>query len=92
MANFADGKLLENRVLVELDNGETNVGVMIAHNFRSYRKLMTPGTKPPPPEEPTEPVYHTHIVFVESMATEVTIGGNTYYAMHKNAIVGYFED
>lgn len=92
MANFADGELLENRILVELDDGETNVGVMIAHNLRSYRRLMTPGTNPPPPEEPTEDVYHTHIVFIESMTTEVTIGGNTYLAMHKNAIVGYITD
>ena len=85
--------LLPFRVLVTLDEGKTNMGVIVEHNLMSYPGLITQPEPPEDPEEPmSEPVIHNHIAFLENGAEEVTIGGDSFVVMHMHNILAYLED
>lgn len=80
-------------MLVTLDEGKTNMGVIVEHNLMSYPGLITQPEIPEDPEEPMgEPVVHSHIAFLENGAEEVTIGGNPFVVMHMHNILAYLED
>ena len=84
--------LLSYRVLVLVDDGSENTGVIVEHKFRGYRGLLE---RPAPLENDDDligpDIFHSHIVFVKEMASEVEIDGIAYLAMHQRAIMGYLD-
>ncbi len=83
-------ELMKGRLLVLLDEGKDDRGVVFQSNLGGYCGLVVPGD---PPEDPMPPAEsYSHIIFVKEMATEVEIDDVSYQAMHRNAIVGVIPD
>ncbi len=90
-------KLLSGRLLVTLDEGKENVGVIFRHECQGDRSLMIPrevvdvpvGAESPPvaPEQ-----YYNHIIFVKEMSDEVDVDGVTYIGMNREAIIALITD
>lgn len=85
--------LISDALLVLVDEGEDDRGIIYAHNLTSGI-LSLPRTTPPPlePTPISEAEFHSHIVFAKDMATEVEINNVSYQAMNINAVVGYITD
>lgn len=90
-------KLLSGRLLVTLDDGKENVGVIFRHECQGDRSLMVPrpvvdvpvgGEAPPVPEQE----YYDHIIFVKEMSDEVEVDGVTYIGMNRDAIIAVVTD
>ena len=84
--------LISDALLVLLDEGEVDRGIIHAHNLTSG--ILTLPRITPPPLDPSpipEAEYHSHIIFAPEMTTEVEIDNVTYSAMNINAVVGYLE-
>jgi len=82
--------LLPYRVLVLPDAGKTDTGEVVEGEPPFSWEPVTPPI-PPIFGETAEKTYHTHVVFCENMAHPVTQGGVDYYAMHRDAILGYLD-
>lgn len=80
------------RILVKLDDGETDKGTIVESNCEGYRLLSYPMIYDEygHPTEP-DPPYHTHIVFCEALSVSRDVGGLPHAAMHLNAIVGFLD-
>lgn len=82
--------LLDNRLLVLLDAGEDDRGMIVQSDLRSHRDFTVPANSYDP-ENPPDPLPadtdYNHVVFVKEMATEIEIDGVSYRGMHKNAVV-----
>lgn len=80
--------LMVGRLIVLLDAGKDNRGIVFQSNLSGYRGLEVP-REPHQEGEPIPPVeYYDHIMFVKNMSETVTINGIDYQVMHYNAIVG----
>ena len=85
--------LLPFRVRVTLDEGKTNMGVVVEHNLLGYPGLTSPAEPPENPEEEAgDPIFHDHIAFLENGAEEVTIDGDSFVVMHMHNILAYITD
>lgn len=90
-------KLLSGRLLVTLDEGKENVGVIVQHECQGDRSLMVPREVvevPPGSEAPPVPEqeYYNHIIFTKEMSSEVEIDGVTYIGMSREAIIAVIVD
>lgn len=85
-------KLVSGRVLVLLDQGKDDRGVIFQSNLDGYIGLAIPREPPVDPDDPMSPLeFYDHVIFVKNMSETVTIGGVDYQAMHRNAIIAVIE-
>ena len=90
---MADYKLMEGRLLVLLDEGKDDRGVIFQSELVGYRGLEMPRIPPEDLDDPWPPIeYYDHVVFVKNMSETVTIDEVEYQAMHRNALVGVLID
>lgn len=86
-------ELMKGRLLVLLDDGEDDRGVIFQSNLGGYSGLVVPRELPEDPEDPIPPIeQYNHIIFVKEMATEIEVDGVAYQAIHRDAIVAVITD